>query len=700
MSITARTRSVILSSDYSSQEPKVLGQLCNDEAMLTAFREGKDLYCQIAAVAFHTTYENCLEHFPKNTPIKKKGDKWYYATQEEIANNDYDKLADGETDTYSDGKNRRSQAKKILLGLMYGRGERSIAEQLGCTVQEAKALKEDVFNGFPAIKEFEQVSLEMARNKGYVTTLWGRKRRLPEIQLPEYEFYYQNGNRVPDGITRSYLYNLHKIRKFDERKNYIASVAAKDGIIIKSNHSFIAQATRQVLNSRIQGCISGETLIQTKEQGIVPIHTVVNTNVQLWDGNEWTKGFIISSGKKQKCITTFNTGQQFISSPDHKLLVVNTAGNTLWKTVRELSENNQNYRVVVNPNYNPSDKIYKSDRTTSYPQGNNVYIDNIQDRFLVGRILGRLASDGYTSHSGRVMQIVAEHEWNILDELYTGMKLWKCKQIKYQDLRENRTQRIANIIVYSKTLWEEINFLNIRTAIHPKIFEDTEMLKGFISGYFDGDGGISGDKILCSFGKNRNYLPLIYDMQKTLLFFGIRSYVREYSSKYILQIRKADTQIFCQRIGFMNTVKQKKAEQIVALKSDKVFGRALKIQSIEITNDYIDMYDVCNTDRGYFIADGITTHNSAADMSKKAMIKVDNDEALKEIGGKLVIPVHDELIIIVPLRYAREAKQLFAYDMEHAAEDRLKIPIKCDVTVSDRWYGEETDLETELKGLN
>lgn len=119
MSITARTRSVILSSDYSSQEPKVLGQLCNDEAMLTAFREGKDLYCQIAAVAFHTTYENCLEHFPKDTPIKKKGDKWYYATQEEIDNNDFDKLADGETDTYSDGKNRRSQAKKILLGRHY-----------------------------------------------------------------------------------------------------------------------------------------------------------------------------------------------------------------------------------------------------------------------------------------------------------------------------------------------------------------------------------------------------------------------------------------------------------------------------------------------------------------------------------------------------------------------------------------------------
>lgn len=79
--------------------------------MYDTFMAGKDLYSEIAAASFHKTYEDCLEHFPKDSPIKKIGDKWYYANEQ-----DCDKLADGEEDTYDDGKERRSQAKKILLG--------------------------------------------------------------------------------------------------------------------------------------------------------------------------------------------------------------------------------------------------------------------------------------------------------------------------------------------------------------------------------------------------------------------------------------------------------------------------------------------------------------------------------------------------------------------------------------------------------
>ena len=72
--------------------------------------------------------------------------------------------------TNKEGKERRTQAKSILLGVLYGRGEKSIAEQLNITVEEAKQIKESVFKGFPAIKKFEEKSLEMARNLGYVTT--------------------------------------------------------------------------------------------------------------------------------------------------------------------------------------------------------------------------------------------------------------------------------------------------------------------------------------------------------------------------------------------------------------------------------------------------------------------------------------------------------------------------------------------------
>ena len=118
--IRTRTRYVLMSSDYSQQEPKLLTQLCGDENMLESYRQGKDLYSQIAAIAFHTTYERCLEHFPKGTPIiQRDNGKWDYATDDEIKNKKYTKLADGETDTYKAGKGLRSQAKSILLGRHY-----------------------------------------------------------------------------------------------------------------------------------------------------------------------------------------------------------------------------------------------------------------------------------------------------------------------------------------------------------------------------------------------------------------------------------------------------------------------------------------------------------------------------------------------------------------------------------------------------
>ena len=89
---------VLMSSDYSQQEPKVMAQMCGDEGMLQAYRQGKDLYAQIAAVSFNKPYEECLEFNPDGT-------------------------------TNKEGKDRRTSAKSILLGVLYGRGVPSIAEQ-------------------------------------------------------------------------------------------------------------------------------------------------------------------------------------------------------------------------------------------------------------------------------------------------------------------------------------------------------------------------------------------------------------------------------------------------------------------------------------------------------------------------------------------------------------------------------------------
>ena len=157
---------VLMSSDFSSQEPKCLAALCNqkgDSQMYDTFMAGKDLYSEIASKSFHVPYEQCLEF-----------------------------ASDG-TKNPPEYKERRSSAKKILLGVLYGRGTASVAEQLNCSVEEAENIKQSVFKAFPAIKQFEEDSLAMAKELGYVTTVCGRKRRLPDLQLPEFEFNWQDG---------------------------------------------------------------------------------------------------------------------------------------------------------------------------------------------------------------------------------------------------------------------------------------------------------------------------------------------------------------------------------------------------------------------------------------------------------------------------------------------------------------------------
>ena len=233
---TASPGCVLMSSDYSQQEPKVMTQMCQDPKMIEAYKKGKDLYAEIAALSFNTSYDNCLEFRPDGT-------------------------------TNPEGKSRRSQAKSILLGVLYGRGVPSIAEQLGTTTKKAQAIKDSVFKGFPAIPKFEKDSLAMAEELGYVTTLWGRKRRLPALQLPEYEFKWKDGvqpdddllsfddapisDEVPEDIQDYYLDKLENV--WGSKKQEIFKEANAEGVWIIDNGGKIADATRQCVNARIQG---------------------------------------------------------------------------------------------------------------------------------------------------------------------------------------------------------------------------------------------------------------------------------------------------------------------------------------------------------------------------------------------------------------------------------------------------------------
>jgi DNA polymerase I-like protein with 3'-5' exonuclease and polymerase domains len=261
---------VLMSSDFSQQEPKCLAALCRkagDSQMYDTFMAGKDLYSEIASKSFHKTYEECREfddNGNKNPPEYKE---------------------------------RRAKAKKILLASLYGMGVPTIAEDLQTTEAEAQSIKDSVFLGFPAIGEFEDSSLKMAKELGYVTTVCGRKRRLPDLQLPEYEFRWESGYEpvgdildfdeleieVPYSKQKFYITKLNNARN-KKQKFAVIDSAKKDHIQIISNRGLIAEATRQCVNSRIQGSAADLTKLamielfsneRLKELGfriLIPVH--------------------------------------------------------------------------------------------------------------------------------------------------------------------------------------------------------------------------------------------------------------------------------------------------------------------------------------------------------------------------------------------------------------------------------------------
>lgn len=82
----------------------------------------------------------------------------------------------------------------------------------------------------------------------------------------------------------------------------------------------------------------------------------------------------------------------------------------------------------------------------------------------------------------------------------------------------------------------------------------------------------------------------------------------------------------------------------------------------------------------------------AADQSKLAMINIENCKELKDLGFRLLIGVHDELIGEAPIENAKRCGELLSECMTSAAYDILHIPQECDVSITKVWYGEELSL--------
>lgn len=242
-SITVKRNNVFVGGDFSQQEPRLLSVLSNDENMINAYKQGKDLYATIATGVYKMSYWDCMEHTEDGKPNP-------------------------------DGKKRRSSVKSLLLGLMYGRGAASMAEQMNSTIEEAQKITDDFYKSYPNVKKWMDDSVNNAKINGYVEDFWGRRRRLPDVQLPKYTVRSKNASSdfnpllYAKGLIGSnntqlisdYTKLLNNIRSRNDYSK-LKDKADKDGITIIDNGGFIAQAERQCVNARVQGSAASTTKI-------------------------------------------------------------------------------------------------------------------------------------------------------------------------------------------------------------------------------------------------------------------------------------------------------------------------------------------------------------------------------------------------------------------------------------------------------
>jgi DNA polymerase I len=129
----------LLAADYSQVELRIIASMSGDEAMISAFRNNEDIHARTAAEIFGL----------------------------------------GSIDEVD--RDQRRKAKEVNFGIPYGVSAFGLAQRLGVSNNEGRSIIEAYFDRFPAIRKFIIETIEFARDKGYVETLSGRRRYIPDI---------------------------------------------------------------------------------------------------------------------------------------------------------------------------------------------------------------------------------------------------------------------------------------------------------------------------------------------------------------------------------------------------------------------------------------------------------------------------------------------------------------------------------------
>lgn len=226
----------LLSADYSQLELRIAASLSRDPVMLEAFGRGQDIHAKTASLVFDVAVE---------------------AVSSEM----------------------RRQAKTLNFGILYGMGPQAFAEAAGMSMEQAKSFIEEYFREFAALRGYLEALKAEGAAKGYVSTIFGRRRYLPELGSPNVAVR-RAGERMainmPIQGAAADIVKLAMIRV--TRALQVANLASRCRLLLQVHDELVFEVERDTLQDAAQ-------IIRATCEGAVPLD--VPLYVDLKHGPNW-----------------------------------------------------------------------------------------------------------------------------------------------------------------------------------------------------------------------------------------------------------------------------------------------------------------------------------------------------------------------------------------------------------------------------
>lgn len=581
--------------------------------------------------------------------------------------------------------------------ITYGRSVTTIAEQLfgadetltdEVKIKKAQKVYDSVLNAFPKLKTLMVNAQNFATKYGYTETILGRRRHIPDMQLPRFEFKAMKGyvnpdvdpldpttldkvSDIPDRIVAELTEEFSKYKYFGQIARRTKELY-EEGIKVINNSSKINDASRRCVN-----CVSLDTEILTV------------------DG--WKRYDNISVNDP---IYSFNLSTQTIESD--RIQAINVSKDTT-EVVRFNSPSfeavsTMNHRWVVceadeAPRIKETYNIYKN-KWPDYPilrVGDNTFKDNPNYSDSELKLIGWLLTDGHFKSSPYTF------------ELYQSERRTK-NQFIYQDMIQTLN---ALGLQYKDGYEESIQYHTIylnkcdTTIKWMKLFPERELTAPFISELSQRQASIvmwsmiEGDGTL---GENHTNITYTCSNLRQVDAFQYLAFIAGYATNFYETSPEVHNSHPSSNICYASVNNAKPIQitkpyytvSVLRVQRAQIYPHHKSIETTEgvwcpttSNGTWVARYN-----GKVFITGNSIIQGSAADMTKLAMLRLIHDEDWKRLGGRLLLPVHDELICEVPMEHWKEGGEVLSNAMVSAGSF-LPFTINCDVTTSIRWYGLE-----------